>query len=142
MDFFKRFCQIWSTSAKVPEGRLPVPDPGEEKAIFYCGHRCRYRVRFERCGHGLWAKDINYVAKFMQTLFQEEVEAGLIVPATPEELKRCQLQSKADRQLAISDQQITDVASGRKMSAGPRKQERHSSKRDHKRGRNYCRRRD
>ena len=48
----------------------------------------------------------------MQTLFQEEVEARLIVPATAEELKRRQPQSKVDRQLAVSDQQVADVASG------------------------------
>ena len=53
LDFFKRFCQMWSSSAKIPEGRLPIPNKGEEKAIFYYGHPRRYRVRFERCGHNL-----------------------------------------------------------------------------------------
>ena len=44
MDFFKRFCQLWSVSAKIPEARIAVPDKGEEKAIFYYGHPHRYRV--------------------------------------------------------------------------------------------------
>ena len=117
-----------------------ILDNLEEKAIFYYGHPRRYRVRFEGCGHNLWTKDTDFVAKFMQMLFQEEVEAGLIVPATAEKLKRCQPQSKVDRQLAVSDQQVADIASGHKMSTAPRKQERCRSQRDNNnRGRNNCR---
>ena len=79
---------------------------------------------------------MDFVAKFMQSLFQEEVDAGLIIPATTEELNRRQLQSKIDRQLAISDRQIADVASGRKMSAAPRKRHDNSAMRDSGHGRN------
>ena len=86
LDFFKRFCQMWSSSAKIPEGRLPIPNAREEKAIFYYGHPRRFRIRFDRCGHDLWEKDIDFVAKFMQSFFQKEVDAGLIVPATTKEL--------------------------------------------------------
>ena len=106
---------MWSVSAKVPVGRLPIPNGAEEKALFYCGHPRCYRVRFERCGRNLWAKDIEFVAKFMHILFQEEVEGKIIVPVIKEELKRRQIQSKLDCQLAISGKQIADVALGRKI---------------------------
>ena len=71
----------------------------------------------------------------MQFLLQEELDAGLVVPATTKELNRCQLQLKVDRQLAISNKKIFDVASGRKMSTGPRKRGDRNATRDNKRGR-------
>ena len=135
LDFFRRFCQMQSSSAKIPTGRLPIPNKGEEKAIFYHGHPRRYRIRFDRCGHDLWEKDMDFVAKFIQSLFQEEVDARLIVPLTTKELNRCQLQSKVDMQLAISNKQIADVASGRKMSTGQRKRGDRNATRDNEHGR-------
>ena len=70
-DFYKRYGQMWSVCVKIPKGRLPTPDEQEKKAIFYYANPRRYRVKFQRCGHDLWDKEIDFVADFMHTLFRK-----------------------------------------------------------------------
>ena len=113
VEYAKRHEKMVTTNQRAPAGILTDPDAKKKLTWQHMANPRRYREKWVQTGRKLWDTPEDELMDFYQALYREDVREGVIKVPTKEEVERRAAQSRADRLLATTDQQIADFASGK-----------------------------